>query len=237
MTQLEALLAVQGHDTLLTQLLHRRTHLPEQAELAEIQRRLSVLEADSAPIHGAHDDLVAREDALEAQVGDLDAKIADVSTRMYSGAVTAPRELQSMEADIASLRRRRGELEDIELGLMLEREPIDAQLEVAAGQRAELDARAAALITVIAELLVVNEADAAQHIVQRNADASLVPAALLAQYESIRAKNSGVGIALLDHGTCMSCRLKLSAVELDRIKSLPADAVAFCEECNAILVH
>ena len=113
MTQLEALLAVQGHDTLLTQLLHRRTHLPEQAELVEIQRRLSVLEADSAPIHAAHDDLVAREEALEAQVGDLDAKIADVSTRMYSGAVTAPRELQSMEADIASLRKRRGELEDI----------------------------------------------------------------------------------------------------------------------------
>ena len=237
MASLETLLAVQGHDTVLTQLLHRRTHLPEQAELAEVQRQLAALEAAAAPTHAAHDDLVAREDELEAQVAAIDAKIASVSAHMYSGTVSVPRELQGMEADIASLRKRRSELEDTELGLMLEREPIDAQLEVVAGQRQLHDKRAGELLTAIAEALVILDADSATHATQRAADAADIPADLLAQYERIRNRNNGVGIARLEHGTCMSCRLKLSAMEMDRIKSLGANDVALCEECGAILFH
>ena len=237
MASLETLLAVQGHDTVLTQLLHRRTHLPEQAELAEVQRQLAVLETAAAPTHAAHDDLVAREDALEAQVAAIDTKIAQVSAHMYSGTVSVPRELQGMEADIASLRKRRSELEDTELGLMLEREPIDAQLEVAAEQRKSLDKRAGELLTAIAEALVILDADANTHVTQRAAEAAGIPADLLSQYERIRTRNNGVGIARLEHGTCMSCRLKLSAMEMDRIKSMGPNDVALCEECGAILFH
>lgn len=237
MADLDTLLTLQGHDTALAQLHHRRSHLPEQAELADIERQVTALEADTAPVRAAHDALVAKESALEHQVGDIETKVAEVSARMYSGTVTAPRELQSMEADIASLKKRRSELEDTELALMEEREPIDAQLAAAMERRNGLDARAAALRVAITEAQIVIDAEAQHHGAERSATAALVPADLLATYERIRAKNRGVGIARLEHGTCMSCGLKLPAVELDRIKSLPADSAPSCEECGAILVR
>jgi uncharacterized protein len=72
---------------------------------------------------------------------------------------------------------------------------------------------------------------------QRSAIAAGVAAETVALYEQIRATNKGIAVATLEHGTCMGCRLKISAVDLDRIRALPADAVARCEECGAILIR
>ena len=64
-----------------------------------------------------------------------------------------------------------------------------------------------------------------------------MPDDLLADYERIRGTRAGIGIARLEHGTCQGCHIKLSAVELDRIKGLPDDARITCEECGRILVR
>ena len=43
--------------------------------------------------------------------------------------------------------------------------------------------------------------------------------------------------AKLEAGSCRGCHLQLSAVELDRIRKLPADAIVHCVECGRILVR
>jgi len=56
-------------------------------------------------------------------------------------------------------------------------------------------------------------------------------------YEQIRAGNRGVGAARLVGMNCQACHLALPATEVDRIRHLPAEALARCEHCGAILVR
>ena len=67
--------------------------------------------------------------------------------------------------------------------------------------------------------------------------AGAVPAPLLAEYEQLRSTSMGIAVSALTGGQCGGCHMRLSAVELDRIKKQPADAVIHCEDCGRLLVR
>ena len=60
--------------------------------------------------------------------------------------------------------------------------------------------------------------------------------ALMQQYESARTACGGVGVSPLVDKRCGGCRLLLSAVDIDRIRKLPVDALTWCD-CGRILVR
>lgn len=237
MPDLTALLDVQRHDTTLAQLQHRRSHLPEHQRVQEIVAAQAALDAKRAPVQAQETDVSGREAKLEEQLAEVDAKIAAVDRSLYNGSTTATRELQALEADLASLRKRRSELEDVEISVLMEREPIDEALAAIDADRAKNEAL---LVEAQAAETAASADIAAQIVVETDARASaasLVDGPLLARYDQIRAKNKGIGIARLEGGTCGSCRLKIAAVELDRIRALAADALVTCEECGALLAR
>lgn len=232
-----ALLDVQSHDTALSQLHHRRTHLLEHETVGVVEQAITDLDKAQAPLRVQEESLSERQRAFEVQIHDVDTKITSADRALFGGAVTATRELQALEADLVSLRRRRNELEDLELEVLMAREPVDAALASSAAEREALvvrlgearDAEVAAIAAIDAQALAERAA--------RTESANAVESALLARYESIRAKNSGIGVARLIGGTCGSCRLQLASVELDRIRALSADALVLCDACGAILVR
>ncbi len=116
-------------------------------------------------------------------------------------------------------------------------EPQEAQ----ATLDAELARRGESLDTARQRLTVAEaEVDVAIAAVtsERDALAEAVPAVLLDEYRRLRASLGGIGAARLEvGGRCGGCQLLLSAVERDRIKGSPADAVIHCEECGRLLVR
>jgi predicted nucleic acid-binding Zn-ribbon protein len=64
-----------------------------------------------------------------------------------------------------------------------------------------------------------------------------VPDELVVRYDKLRAQHDGIAIARLVGNSCGGCHLKLSAVEIDRLKHEPPDALVFCEECGRLLVR
>lgn len=237
MSDLDALLSVQAHDTALEQLRHRRANLPEQQALDAVMARLTALEASLAPTRAELARLQTGQDELEHAIAEVDTKIEHAEKSLYAGTTTSPRELQALEADIASLRKHRGELEEREIALLIEREPHDAAIAAADTARAGIDGEAVELRVRVAEAGVSIDAEIADHTSARATAVASVPAELLALYEKVRAANRGIGVARLEHGTCMGCRMKLAAVDLDRIRKQPADALVRCEECGAILAR
>jgi uncharacterized protein len=237
MGSFDTLLDLQGIDTTLAQLLHRRAHLPEQQQLNEIEKKQTALRKQLAPTVSVQEELDKRQAALETQIHEIDGKIESASKQLYSGTVTASRELQALEADIASLKKHRNELEDVELGVLMEREPVDAILSQGAAERDRLDAEGAKWHVAIAEAIVSIETQRAELTARRSDVAASVATENLQIYERIRSKNGGVGIARLEHGTCMSCRMKLSAVQLDTLKKVGESEPAYCDECGALLVR
>jgi predicted nucleic acid-binding Zn-ribbon protein len=116
-------------------------------------------------------------------------------------------------------------------------EPLDAQLAAFTASRAALDERGAALRAQIAEEEVAIDGELERARAERSSLVGAVDADLLAEYDDLRKRLGGIAIARLVGGSCGGCHLALSAVDVDRIKKLPPDAPAHCEECGRLLAR
>jgi len=231
------LLQVQDHDTAADRIRHRRATLPELAALAAVSDRLSAVEASLADVGGRRDVVARREQRLEHDVAALTAKAAEVRGVLYSGSVSAVRELQAMEAEVEALHRRRSTLEDELLEAMEEREPLDAELAALEQERERLDAEAARLHAVVAEAQSSLDRELEAEAEARAAAAAGIPSDLIGLYEQLRARSGGVGAARLVNGRCGGCHLALPATEVDRLRRQPPDSLERCEQCGRILVR
>src|SRR2546421_2509896 len=107
----EALLAVQDHDTAVDRLHHRRETLPERAQQEAIRARLVDLRGLLEEAGARQAEAVATQSHLEDELAAAEARIAEVEKRMYSGEVSASRELQAMSQEVDHLKARVSELE------------------------------------------------------------------------------------------------------------------------------
>lgn len=237
MTDLARLLDVQAHDTTIDQLHHRRDNLPQRAEAKALAADRKALASARDQVAGRRDEVAERQAKLESDIAASEARITEIDKRMYSGEVSASRDLLAMSTEIQHIKERISALEDRALETMDEREPLDAEVAALDERGAELAARAERLAAEVAEEERVIEADLESEARARDAAAAGVEAGLLTTYTKLRTRLGGVGAARLEHGTCMGCRLQLPATELDRMKKLPADAVVHCEQCGRILVR
>ena len=174
------------------------------------------------------------QERLETEVASLEAKAGAEERRLYDGSVANPKELGSLQAEVASLRNRKARIEDEVLEQMERREemegrlpPLESELAEARRQLAALDADAA------------KEREEAKKELEtlRSEREALLPEfdeELLELYEDLRAQKRGVGAAALEDGVCSGCHQKLSPLELERIKR--AEGVRRCEYCRRILV-
>lgn len=237
MSRWDALLAVQGHDTHTDQLVHRRKTLPARAELAAAMGRLVDLERRAGEVEAQRHELARAQQRLEDDITSINDKATQHDKTLYGGTIGNPRELQVLQDEIAALKRRVSQLEDQELELMEQIEPLDAELARLAAERDSLDDQAAALRAAIAEDEAAIEAELASVHAERGSLVAGVEPDLLAEYEQLRPHAGGIAIARLVNGSCGGCHLSLSAMEIDRIKKLPEDALVHCEECGRLLAR
>jgi predicted nucleic acid-binding Zn-ribbon protein len=235
--QFDDLLRVQEHDTAVDRLRHRRVTLPELAELARIEDELAVIDRQHGGVTGRRDEVARRQKRLEDDLAMVEAKMAEVNTRMYSGAVTIPRELQAMQAEVESMARRRSTLEDEVLEAMTEREPLDDEVRALATNTVHHDQEGARLRAAVAEAQASIDAELEQELAARQEAAASLPPELAKLYEQLRARSGGVGAARLVNGRCSGCHLTLPATELDRIRRQPPDTLIRCDQCSRILVR
>lgn len=237
MTAFDALLDVQERDTAVDQLRHRRVHLPERARLAALEERMAALDERTADVKARRGQVADRQSRLEEEVGFLDHRIADIERRLYSGTVSAPRELQAMAAEVDSLKARRSSLEDEVLTAMEEGEPLAHETMTLEGERDRLDAEAGQVRHALVRAEAAVDAEIAGEEAERAGAVQGVPADLLRRYEGLRAKLGGVGAARLVGSSCSGCHLTLPAAEVARIKREPPDALVLCDQCGRILVR
>jgi uncharacterized protein len=232
---LEALLVLQELDTTVDQRIHRRATLPEHAEMAAIDARLVDLRSQLGSVTSAKDEVAAVEDGLQRDLDGAEARIAEVSKRLYGGGVSASRELQAMAADIESLRARAAHLEESVFEQMEAREPLDARIaELETEIEAAVAERAAAAVR-LTEGEARLDVEIAELQEQRAGRMAIIPPDLLATYEKLRQRLDGVGAARLVGVRCTGCHLSIPATELDRMRHYP-DELAFCDQCGRILV-
>lgn len=237
MTRWDKLLAVQEHDTHADQLLHRSLTLPVRGQLAGIEQQVAGVDVRIADVDGRRAELGKAQQRLEDEIASLQTKAAQADKQLYSGSTNNPRELQALQDDIDSIKRRITKLEDDELEVMEALEPVDAERSRLVAERDRLDEDATRLRAELAETEAEIDAELATVRQERDAIAAEVPEDLWPEYDRLRAQLGGVAIARLAGSTCQGCHLALSAVEVDRIRHLSPDEPVHCEECGRLLVR
>ena len=237
MTVFDDLLAVQDHDTAADRLRHRRQNLPELAELRAAEDDLAGVEAALSEVGDRAAAAAKAQRRLEGELSLVEARVAELDARLYSGAITVPRELQALQGEGEALRARRSTLEDEVLEAMAGREPLDAEVASLAQRREQLDADGARLRAAVAEAQAGVDRELAGELEARKAAAGDIPADLAGLYEQLRARLGGVAAAPLVNGRCGGCHLALPATEVDRLRKEPAETLVRCEQCERILVR
>ncbi len=233
----DTLMQVQRQDTTLDQLRRRKEALPERAALAELGRRRAELDRSVDEVQALVDDLAGRQGTLEERIAATARRRHEIEQRMQSGAISASRDLQAMDHEVHQLAERQSHLEEEELVLLEEQEPLDTQLGLDRAARATLAVEAERLSATIAESETEIDALIAAETVVRNQLAPGLPAELAERYEILRSHLGGVGAAMLVGDRCDGCHLTLPSVEVERIHHLPPDEFATCPQCDRILVR
>ncbi len=233
----EQLLAVQEHDTRVDQLRHRGATLPERSELAELESRRAAIDSSTGGLRAERDALAERQEVLENQIESAKTRKGELERRMYGGQVSSARDLAAMDDEVRQLGRHITELENRELEVMEQIEPLEGELQAAEVERDALDTRADELRSALDQATKEIDAEISAEIAARQPLVTGLPADLLGRYEALRRKLGGTGAARLVGNSCTGCHLTLPAMEVDRIKRAPADAVITCDNCGRILVR
>jgi predicted nucleic acid-binding Zn-ribbon protein len=205
---------------------------------------VAAIDADAAGLRPTLESVTASRDALEVrqleaenELAATEQRAAAVSKRMYSGEVSASRELQAMSHDVDSLKDRASALEDQVLAILDEREPVDQQLAELTNRARDLARRRADLLRELQDAETVIDSELVE-VEGRRADAAArIPASLLTTYDQLRSRLGGIAVSRLVGNSCDGCHLTLPATELDHIRHLPPGELVTCDQCGRILVY
>ena len=210
--------------------------LPEIEQLLHIEKRVTAANDELSVVKSESDQI-----ALELRRGEVDVetvtdRIKKDEARLSSGNAT-PKELEQLQHEVETLKKRQASLEEIELEIMIRNDAVIARSNTLTTDLASLqtlkDEISGRLQSATDEInKVIAEKNTA-----RNAVAGKIEKALLDLYEKIRGNGGGVGAAALVGNKCNGCNLAINAVEMERIKSLAKDELLRCEECRRILVR
>lgn len=231
------LLDLQSLDSRADHLRHQRDTLPEIAEIEELTAHLRELEARRIDQQMVVDDLQVEQAKIDADVEAARSRQTRDQERIDQGLIPNPKDLQHMQAELASLKRRITSLEDQELEVMEQLEEAQGLLTQAAEQAEATRVRLADVTATRTQKTEAIDHELSGVEAERATLAAELPADLLALYDRLRAAKNGVGAAELRARECGGCRLTVDPAELAVIRAAAEDEVVRCEECQRILVR
>jgi predicted nucleic acid-binding Zn-ribbon protein len=209
----------------------------DQQELNEVENRLS----DDKALVAAESELASQKEQLEDarkkqknaewELGDLQEKVRQIDSKLYSGATKDPKELVNLEKEVKSLRSQIRPKEDALLGLMGQVEEIEAKVKTIAeelerlkrewGQRQEtLGQRKSEVETVLAKLKE-----------DRNRLGQQIDSEVLNTYERLRL-TKGQAVVKVERGKCQGCHITVPTSQWQKAK---AGDLIQCTSCSKIL--
>jgi len=230
------LIELQLIDTSISHLKIKLANLPEREQITAIHTRLENTAVELAVVETELADVAIDLRRIEVDVEQVADRIKKDESRLSSGA-GSPKELEQLQHELGTLAKRKSELEDGELEVMLKHDAVKARVDELQNDQVglkqlelELNIRLENATTEIQSEISIQQAERGQL-------APKIEATLVELYEKVRTSNDGVGAALLVGNKCEGCHLSINAIEIERIKSLPADEIIRCEECRRILVR
>ena len=171
--------------------------------------------------------------SLELEVQSVNEKVADAEKRLYSGAITNPKELRDLEQDLASLRRRREGIEEQELEAMIGAEAAEGEM-----VSAETRLQQTELETLQTQGTLVEERNRLQvRVAQLACEREAVTGSTSVEdqllYQRLRQSKNHRPVAKLDEGNCAACGEETSSARIQEARR--GATLVRCSGCERIL--
>jgi predicted nucleic acid-binding Zn-ribbon protein len=230
MSQAFHLAQLQKVDTQLDQIQNRLNEIDRVLKSNQsLQQAQAEAKAAKERVFQAQQTLRSAEDAVQAQR----IKIELSESSLYGGKIRSPKELQDLQAEIASLKKHMATLEDTQLDAMVALEQIEDD-QKKADQRitlvqAELASQSASLLGE--QGMLVKNQDRFQ--TERQAVLPQISAENIVVYNRLREQKRGMAVSQVEDGACKGCGSSLRPAEIQAARS-PSQLVR-CSTCGRIL--
>lgn len=227
------LLALLAVDLEITKSKNDSDQIAKSTELSELRNRLIEAASEFTNVLSKVETIRTEIEKVASDLNLVETRIAKDQTQLLQ--TSSPKDAQGIQSELATLARRKDELEDAELNLMDELEQVQLDLEKKQLVRDDLDTQVREAVEVqekalqkIASGLVLLKEKRAQL-------ASRLAPELFEAYE--RKARRSVPVGLLQGRECTACRMTLGATSLEAISATPQDQLIECPECQAILIR
>jgi len=200
--------------------------LSSQDEIVESKRQLSnlqlLLENKNKEIK-----------KIEVKVSQIFSKMKISEARLYGGNIKNPKELEDIQIEILSLKKRATSIEEDQLELMIELDEIQTQTN-------EHNEKLSILINekdiqnnqLILEKEELNK-DLSRLLIEREPVVNQIKTDLIKNYEKLRKTKNRLAVALINEGTCSACGNSMTPAEIQTIKSSVDEF--YCKICKRLL--
>lgn len=210
-----------------------------RVSLADIESRLG----ESEELTAARETLAQRQEEARAAekrfkeqeylTEEITRKIEPVEKKLYQGSVRNPKELEDLQQDIDSLKRRRSQLDDEALAAMEALEEAQQALRRARAELEELERRHGAEQEELRARKRALEREIEESQARRGEQVSEVDEVLLRLYDRIAATRQGRAVAKVEGGACQGCRISLPTNLIQRART--GNDTVQCSSCERIL--
>lgn len=209
-----------------------------ETEMADVELDL----ADESTISKARSELEKTTEHLrkleskrkdcERTSNSITERLQKIEGRLYSGAVTNPKELSAAEEERVFIQASRGEGEEKLLEILLEIESLEDDQSRVRDKLEQLQAERPGIIAKLQDRKNNLSKELADLHQRRNDLSPRIAAQTATLYNSLSTSKNGYAVAKVEGGMCQGCRLALSTGELQRAQS---SSIVQCSSCRRIL--
>ena len=209
----------------------------KQQELDEVENRLS----DNKALIAAESKLASQKEQLkdarkkqkssEWELEDLQEKVKQIDSKLYSGRTKNPKELVNLEKEAKGLKSRISTQEDTLLGLMSQAEEIEAQVKVSGEEFERLKQEWQQRQETLGQKKNEVETVLVKLRENRNGLSQQIDSEALDIYERIRLTR-GQAVVKVERGRCQGCHITVPTSQWQKAK---AGDLIQCNSCNKIL--
>lgn len=181
------------------------------------------------------DEILKHVKNIELQIETVTNKQKATESRLYSGNVKNPKELQDMQNEIESLTRRRGKHDDELLEIMVKRDDAQAYFELTDEQLKEVTQTWEAEHIDLLEEKERLMAEAEKLMLDRKKQVQAIDSAMMQEYNSLRKSKSNRPIAVMEDKSCKVCGIEQNNTIVSAINQ--DGKLIKCQNCGRILVR
>jgi predicted nucleic acid-binding Zn-ribbon protein len=209
----------------------------KQQKLSEVEHQLSdnkalVVAESKLALHKEQlEDARRKQKSSEWELEDLQEKVRQIDSKLYSGTTKDPKELVNLEKEVRGLKSQIRPKEDALLGLMSQVEEIEANVKTTAEEIERLKREWKQRQETFGQMKTEIEVLLARLKEDRSGLAQQIDSEALNTYERIRLAR-GQAVVKVERGKCQGCHIAVPTSQWQKAK---AGDLIQCNSCSRIL--